>query len=212
MVRLQVMGPPAGMLVTGVLAIIFWAGNALIFAMLERNWWRGSYMGYAYGSSGMYEYRAVSNFDHLLPDLAMGAILGSLVLVVGGIILFGARRLMKLQGLAWVFLAIILCMLPWSPAIIIGLPVGIWALFVINRFQVRMAFARTALGSAHGAVATPWNNPPIEQQPTGPFRRRMRSMLLGIQSLFIGSRAETPSPTTPYSPLTDSQEAGGSSS
>jgi hypothetical protein len=110
------------------------------------------------------------------------------ILAEAGLIFVGARRLMKLQGPGWVFLAIILCMLPSSPAIIIGLPVGVWALFVINRPAVKMAFARNALGRMQGATPIPWNGLPIEQQPTGPLRRRMRSMVLGIQSLFFGSR------------------------
>jgi tRNA A-37 threonylcarbamoyl transferase component Bud32 len=174
MVRLQVMGPAAGLIVTGILGMIFWAAMALSFATEGRNWWTNTSRGY-YG-------------DYLASDLSYGAVMAVFLLAVVALIFFGARRLIKLQGPAWIFVAIILCMLPWSMAVVVGFPVGIWALFVISRPAVKMAFARSALGDAPGATPIPWNSPPIEQHPTGPFRRKMRSLLQGIQSLFVGSR------------------------
>jgi tRNA A-37 threonylcarbamoyl transferase component Bud32 len=203
MVRLQAIGPAASLIVTGILGMIFWAAMALMFVIGKRDWWSVTY----YDSASHTVY--LRN-EYLWPDLGTGAIGALCLLVVVGPIFLGSRRLMKLETPGWVFLAIILCMLPWSPAVVLGLPVGIWALFVVNRPAVKMAFARHALGSRQEATPTPWNSPPIEQQPTGPFRRRMRSMLLGIQSLFVGSRAEAPHPTTPYSPPVESQGTGDS--
>jgi tRNA A-37 threonylcarbamoyl transferase component Bud32 len=182
MVRLQIMGPAAGMIVTAILGTIFWAGMALTFVTEERDWWSKYSVTYDPLT------RAPIVYNHFWSDLATGAVAAVFILAEAGLIFVGARRLMKLQGPGWVFLAIILCMLPSSPAIIIGLPVGVWALFVINRPAVKMAFARNALGRMQGATPIPWNGLPIEQEPTGPLRRRMRSMVLGIQSLFFGSR------------------------
>jgi len=176
MARLEVTGPAAGMMVTSILGVIFWAVMALTFVAEERDWWSNTSRGY--------------NGGYVVSDLGYGAIMAVFILAVAGLIFFGARRLMKLEGPTWVFLAIILCMLPWSLAFVVGFPVGIWALFVINRPAVKMAFARTALGDVLRTTPIHWNNPPIEQQPTGPFRRKMHSLFQGIQSLFIGSRVK----------------------
>jgi hypothetical protein len=193
-VRLQVVGPAAGLMVTGILGVIFWSAMALVFAAKERNWWTNTSRGYY--------------ADYLPSDLGFGAVMAVLILVVIALILFGAWRLMKLQGPAWIFFAIILCMLPWSPLVVLGLPVAIWALFVVNRPAVKMAFARAALGISTAPVPTPWNLPPMEQQATGPVRRGIRSMLLGIQSLFVGSRAAPQPPPTPSLPPAGLQETG----
>jgi tRNA A-37 threonylcarbamoyl transferase component Bud32 len=187
LVRLQVMGPAAGMIVAAILAVIFWAGMAFTFVSVERQWWSHDKLVYP-GVTVL-----TNNNLYFWSDLGNGAIVAVLILAVVGLIFLGARRLMKLQGPAWVFLATILCMLPWSMAVLVGLPVGIWALFVMHRPAVKMAFARNALGNTQRAAPTPWTNPPVEQYSTGPFRQKVRSLLHGVQSLFLGSRIKNDS-------------------
>jgi hypothetical protein len=155
----------------------------LEFVAEDRNWWTNTSRGY-YG-------------DYLQSDLGYGAVMAVFILAVVGLIFFGARRLMKLQGPAWIFVAIMLCMLPWSMAVVVGLPVSSWALFVINRPAVRLAFARNALENSQRTTPVPWTGQPIEQPPTGPFRGKLRSMVAGIQSLFFGSRVKPDVPSPP---------------
>ena len=181
--RLQAIGPAAGMIVTSIVAGVFWT----IFAAYVVNGRHDRWVTETFGN-GPREYT-----DTFWMDLCFGIVVGSIILGVVGLIAVGARRLMRLEGPGWVFLAIALCMLPWSPAILIGFPIGIWALFVLKRPAVKMAFAQRALGYSARSVPSSWNVSSMEPQATGPIRGRFRSMLLGIQSLFIGSRATPPS-------------------
>ena len=181
--RLQVMGPAAGMIVTGILAAVFWVIMAVFVANDRRYRWFVE----------RFPQESTQFTSDFWTDGCSGVVFGALIIGVSGLIVFGARRLMNLEGPGWVFLAIALCMLPWSPAILIGFPIGIWALFVLNRPAVKMAFAQRALGNSAMPVPLSWNASSVEPQATGPIHRRFRSMLLGIQSLFVGSRATPPS-------------------
>jgi len=68
-------------------------------------------------------------------------------LVVGGFItgifiVLGALRMMRLQSHGWAMTASVLALLPCaSPIWLLGLAIGIWSLIVLNRRDVRAAFA-----------------------------------------------------------------------
>ena len=172
MARLQLVGPAIALMITAALAVVFWAVMAWGLVVGERHWWRGD------------------NSIYLWSDLAVGALAGLMILAAAGTMCLGARWMMNLRKPAWVFLAVFLALLPWSGAVLVGLPVGLWALWVLNRPNVKAAFARNAFGNTQRSVVTPWNSPAVEPQPTGPFRRKLRSMLQGMQSLFLGSRVK----------------------
>jgi hypothetical protein len=62
-----------------------------------------------------------------------------------GMLIAGARRMMRLERYEWVMLSCFLAMLPWSGACIVGVPVSLWALLVLRRREIRGAFVQHAL-------------------------------------------------------------------
>jgi hypothetical protein len=69
----------------------------------------------------------------------------------GVVLVLGARRLRNLQGYRFVALSSVVAMIPWSPFVVIGLPVGLWTLVVLSDPEVKAAFQRAA------AAGTPVN-------------------------------------------------------
>jgi hypothetical protein len=76
---------------------------------------------------------------------ALGGVLGIVVdFVVAAlavVILKGASRMESLQGHSFAIVAAVLAMLPCSLCCLFGLPVGIWALVVLNRPDVKSQFS-----------------------------------------------------------------------
>jgi hypothetical protein len=61
--------------------------------------------------------------------------------VTSVLILFGGLKMKKLEGYGLVMAASIVAMIPCiSPCCFIGLPIGIWALMVLNKPEVKSAF------------------------------------------------------------------------
>lgn len=73
------------------------------------------------------------------PAIAIGtAIIG---ILVSGLILFGGLQMKKLEAYGLAMTASIVAMIPCiSPCCIIGLPIGIWALVVLSKPEVKSAF------------------------------------------------------------------------
>jgi tRNA A-37 threonylcarbamoyl transferase component Bud32 len=70
-------------------------------------------------------------------------IIASLNFAQGIFVFLCARRMENLRSYQMVMLGCVLAMLPcFSPVVLIGLPVGIWALVVLFRPEVRAAFSR----------------------------------------------------------------------
>ena len=70
-------------------------------------------------------------------------IFGLAVLVVAGIIIFGAVKMKNLESRALALTASILAMIPClSPAscCVVGIGIGIWALVVLNKPEVKAGF------------------------------------------------------------------------
>ena len=67
----------------------------------------------------------------------VGAIIG---FIFGFVIAFGGMKMRKLQSYGLSMTAAILAMLPCSCCCIIGLPVGIWALVVLMKPEVKAAY------------------------------------------------------------------------
>jgi len=175
--RLQVVGPAIGLMVVAVLGVVFWAvlGTVAIieeahhFSSLPRGYW-----------------------------IDMGLCVGILTPIVGisaALILVGGRRMMRFQRYAYVIFASIWAMLPWSgPVWFIGLAVGGWALRVLRRPEVKMAFIRNAV---HARLSTP-PSAPLEKRHRG----KVHSLFGAVGSLFLGSRVKNhePIPTVTRAP------------
>jgi hypothetical protein len=66
--------------------------------------------------------------------------IGLPTVAVYGLILAGALSMQRLHSRGLAMTAAILAMLPCGPAILVGLPVGIWALVVLSNRDVALAF------------------------------------------------------------------------
>lgn len=112
-VLLQVKGPAIGLVVTGTLN---WVAIPLIAVLMA---------SFAYGPDGQ-------------PALLVVPVIA---LVLCSLTIFGALKMKHLESYGWAITAAILAILV-SPGNIIGLPLGIWALAVLSRSEVRAAFRR----------------------------------------------------------------------
>jgi hypothetical protein len=75
------------------------------------------------------------------PGLTILAAASLLGVVQGVFIIVGALAMQRLQTYQFARLGSVLALLPLTPAVLIGLPVGIWALAVLGEPGVRSAFA-----------------------------------------------------------------------
>ena len=69
------------------------------------------------------------------------------------VIFFGAFEMLRLRSYAWALAAAILSIVACS---LIGLPIGIWALIVLARDDVREIFAKAARSGSPGKAAWAW--------------------------------------------------------
>jgi hypothetical protein len=71
----------------------------------------------------------------------MGVIGAVLAFAIGGLIIYGAIKMMNLQSYGLAMAAAIVAMVPClSPCCCLGIPVGIWAIVVLNNAEVKAAF------------------------------------------------------------------------
>ncbi|MFV1967801.1 MAG: protein kinase [Pirellulaceae bacterium] len=160
--RRQVQGPAMGLIVAGILNLL---PLALAVVAVVGIVFQLSIVG-GHGSGGIV--RAAIVFI-LLMFLNLPA---GLVLIIGGL------KMRKLETYGLAMTASILAVLPATVGCIVGLPIGIWSLIVLNRDGVKAAFARK-----RGDV----NEAPIPRKPQAsgddalPERRRLR-----IQSIVRG--------------------------
>jgi len=84
------------------------------------------------------------------------AVATMLALVSVPLLFAGAIQMLRRRTYLLCVAAALVAVLPWSPAWLAGLPVGIWALRVLSRREVILAF----LQESNGAVAVPHCDPP----------------------------------------------------
>jgi hypothetical protein len=198
--RQRVNGPAVGLMVTAAVGFLNWAGVGALAAL--------DFL------TGPPPTRHPGNALAFLTVLLM---CGSVLVSATGLIVVGAQRLRRCDGEGWVLLAILLAILPWSVHCLIGLPVAVWCLWAMTRPEVHAAFAanhrrrRLKLAPAgegsvpppegaaeapfHHHTTTPPPHPATPPRPTGPFRRRVRSFLHSLRSMFVSS-PDLPGPTT----------------
>jgi serine/threonine protein kinase len=164
-VRRQLLGPAVGLLLTSAAAL---ASNVVLAVLLARH----------FGQMG----------DVVLQRLTV-AVCAVVVPTGFGLMLAGAERMTSGRGpyllcVAAAFLAL----LPWSPAWLIGLPAGIWALVVLARPEVMAAFLPDRPG--------PTPSPDEASETTVPVAGKLRSWLRSVAGYFVsvsGTRAQRPS-------------------
>ena len=62
------------------------------------------------------------------------------MLTGASLLLIGSVQMLRLHGRGWALLAAVVALLPWSPTWPLGVVVGLWALLVLRRADVRAAF------------------------------------------------------------------------
>jgi tRNA A-37 threonylcarbamoyl transferase component Bud32 len=162
MIQLQTRGPAAGLMVVAVLFLL----QAVV--------WLGLFLSETRG-------RDVQPWEYAILRMVAVAVLALVGAIVGG-----AVQLARCQAYGWVIFTIILTMLPLGLHFPVGLAVGIWALVVLHKPEVKAAFAvnlRRAQRKRQRQVITA--APSQVLQPTGPVRRKVRSLFLGVLSVFV---------------------------
>jgi tRNA A-37 threonylcarbamoyl transferase component Bud32 len=154
--RLPVVMPALGLLLTGVLTFVFWAVLGIVLCSNARG-------------------------DDGVPFLLMPLLAFPLALVL----VVGAVKMMRSQSYSFVVLASMWATVPWSPACLVGLPFGIWALLVLRRPEEQKAFRLAALSSPVAPPRPALDLPPQPRPPTGPVRGRLRSFLHSLRSIFV---------------------------
>jgi len=122
-------GPAIGLIVTAILGLVANFGMAV---------WMVVSSGTASLPAGM-----PPELKHVLPNLT--GIFGVASAMLGGVmsvlVLYGASRMKKLRSYGWAMTATILALVPCtSPCCLVGLPIGIWALVVLMKPEVKAAF------------------------------------------------------------------------
>jgi tRNA A-37 threonylcarbamoyl transferase component Bud32 len=112
--RFAVVGPAAGLILSGVIGCLFWTILGLALFATDMNWRGEPRVGYL-----------------LMPLLGVPA---GLFQIIGG------HRLMRCTSYYWAMAAAMWAMLPWSPGWLIGLPAGIISLIVLRRPGVQTQF------------------------------------------------------------------------
>jgi hypothetical protein len=65
-----------------------------------------------------------------------------LTIFATGIVFLGGHKMKRLESRRLAVAAAILALVPFGPAVLIGVPVGIWALVVLTEPDVEAAFGR----------------------------------------------------------------------
>jgi hypothetical protein len=128
----QVRGPATGLMVTAVLGFVVNLLGTLWNLMAAAGW------GFApMGRNANPEMERV----FALFTGTLGVVSGVVALGVAGVIFVGALKMKRLESHGWAMAASILALAPCvSPCCLIGLPIGIWALVVLAKPEVKAAF------------------------------------------------------------------------
>jgi hypothetical protein len=74
---------------------------------------------------------------------------------VGVILIVGAWQMLRLRSYGWAVACSVLALVPLSAGFMLGVPMGIWALFVLNRSETQQAFAAGRKGKLGKAGRRP---------------------------------------------------------
>jgi tRNA A-37 threonylcarbamoyl transferase component Bud32 len=93
-----------------------------------------------------------------------------------GLLVAGAVQMLRLRSYRLCLVAALVAVLPWSPAWLLGLTVGIWAVIVLGRREVILAFLREGAGAVPG--------PPRDPKP-GPVAGKLQSWWRSFAGYFV---------------------------
>jgi serine/threonine protein kinase len=152
-VRRQLLGPAAGLAVTAVVAVV--STLALAVELAQR----------------------LDPAGDLLAKCLLGALTFVIMPLGVWLMIDGAFRMLRERSYTCCLAASLAAMMPWSPAWPLGLLVGIWAVVVLNRREVVIAFL-------HGADDAPVAPPGIPEAPQ-PVGGRLGSWWRSFAGYFV---------------------------
>ena len=127
--RLEARGPAGGLILVGALGGGFWFVMGMFLAMDS--------------------YYRIGEFAGII-----GGVIAAIL--AGFFVVFGGLRLRNLQTYELCIAASFLAIIPWSPAALLGIPIGIWCLRTLQRADIKSAFVRKSLrGRGLGHVSVP---------------------------------------------------------
>jgi hypothetical protein len=129
---MQVSGPSVGLLITGILGAITSVGTliSLIIGAGLTSRWLNELPDWEFNEEILDLYEGVFGIGSAFVGLILSAF-----------IIFASIKMKDLQQWNLCMAASIVAMIPCiSPCCIVGLPIGIWCLVVLNRPEVRSAF------------------------------------------------------------------------
>jgi hypothetical protein len=125
----QVNGPATGLMVTAILGIVLQVVSILfsIFGM-------AIFPALPGGDTGS---QLAMNFF----SGTIGIVFSSITIALGVVILLGAQKMKRLESHGFAMAASIIALVPCtSPCCLLGIPIGIWALVVLTKPEVKSAF------------------------------------------------------------------------
>ncbi len=140
----KVPGASTGMIVApavGLMVVALWkllSALSIVFLLSGGSGWLDKFVNYAIPFGGLGSLLTYSALVKVIPGL---------------LIFFGAFQMLRLRSYAWAMAAGIISIASCS---LIGLPVGIWALIVLARPDVRETFAQAARSDSPKPSLWPW--------------------------------------------------------
>jgi hypothetical protein len=123
----QVTGPAIGLIVVAVLGFLAQAASLV---------WR-----LFFAAAMMANRPQVGPFGNMMFSGTVTTISSIIGMLVSGLILFGGLKMQKLENYGLAMAASIVAMIPCiSPCCLVGLPIGIWAVVVLSKPEVKNAF------------------------------------------------------------------------
>jgi hypothetical protein len=104
-------------------------------------------------------------------------------------LVIGAIQMMRLRSYPLVVAAMIVAMVPWSPAFVLGLPFGIWSWTLLRRPEIKAAFFNN-----RRAARSP--TPKVEE-PRSPARGKMASFFRSVVGYMLPTSVGQRPPSEP---------------
>ena len=171
----QVRGPATGLLLAGLLTLLFWA--LVVLAIFIDPLWPTT----------------IGFVGKIPSDRIAFQILLLLSVVPGVILIAGALKMRRCEAYELAKIASVTALFPLTgPVYVLCVLMGVWALLVLRKRRVRAGFVRQLQsvtgrggrgpGLPAGPPRRPTSPPP---RPTGPVRRKVRSFVESVLAMFV---------------------------
>jgi hypothetical protein len=108
----------------------------------------------------------------------------SIVVPTGaGLLIAGAVQMLRRRCYPFCLVTVLVAVLPWSPAWPLGLTVGIWAVTVLGRREVMLAFLRDSGGTPPDLAD--------DAEPPGHAAGKLRSWVRSFVGYFVTTTPKT---------------------